>query len=284
MILRFTSCILFISVLSLVSSPAAFSGETWPLNNISEGTVNDIFQNVIALYELEIKNLKAPLEFSYKHSDHIPTPLVSSAELTIKERWDEASQSSKVYYKMNLLGVFSRISTMTEDGIALILCHELGHILGGTPTFLQIYPGLDSALSSEGQADYFAATSCFRKYARKVDQAIDQAESVASIVKDKCTEKYQVNNKEVQVCIRTALAGKAVLTSLNKIRTLQGKDPDFFDFKTPSTFDQKQTGSTLLTHPDFQCRLDTFMNGALCEYESGCNSGVGQRPACWFVQ
>ena len=151
----------FIGVFLLVTSRSAYSEESWPLNNISESDVNEIFHKVTSSYDLEIKSLSAPLEFSYKHSEYVPTPIISSADLAIKERWDDASQSSKIYYKMELLGVFTRISTMTEDGIALILCHELGHAIAGSPTFLQIYPGLSSALSAEGQADYFAATSCF---------------------------------------------------------------------------------------------------------------------------
>jgi hypothetical protein len=56
-------------------------------------------------------------------------------------------------------GGLARHGEITPDGFALVLCHEIGHHLGGVPR----YSGANGWASNEGQSDYFAATKCLRR-------------------------------------------------------------------------------------------------------------------------
>lgn len=48
-------------------------------------------------------------------------------------------------------------SLMTEDTLLLLLCHEIGHFLGGAPT-----KSRGGWSSTEGQADYYSSYQCAR--------------------------------------------------------------------------------------------------------------------------
>lgn len=60
-----------------------------------------------------------------------------------------------------ILGGTTRIVGFTEDAYAALVCHEIGHILGGAP--LQELKGSQN-FSKEGQADFFAASECLPRY------------------------------------------------------------------------------------------------------------------------
>ncbi len=60
-----------------------------------------------------------------------------------------------------ILGGTTRIEGLTKDAYAALVCHEIGHILGGAP--LQELKGSQN-LSKEGQADFFAASECLPRY------------------------------------------------------------------------------------------------------------------------
>lgn len=62
---------------------------------------------------------------------------------------------------------------LTPDALRMLICHELGHIFGGAPRKNIPYEweghiGDDgfSLLSAEGQADYYAGSTCFRELVR----------------------------------------------------------------------------------------------------------------------
>lgn len=64
-------------------------------------------------------------------------------------------------YKIMILGGMTRVAEMTEDAYAAIVCHEIGHIIGGEPH--QTITGAEWS-SSEGQSDFFAASVCLPRY------------------------------------------------------------------------------------------------------------------------
>ncbi len=59
-----------------------------------------------------------------------------------------------------MTGGLARHPMMTKDAFLLIVCHEIGHFLGGAPKQLRGNTSLRSWSSVEGQADYFATTKC----------------------------------------------------------------------------------------------------------------------------
>ena len=96
------------------------------------------------------------------------TPVVSrlGGTLSIKRNWNDgtvnayASRSGKTW-NVAMFGGLARHETVTEDGFALVVCHELGHHIGGAPKKVSYYS--NSWASNEGQADYFANLKCLRK-------------------------------------------------------------------------------------------------------------------------
>jgi len=89
-----------------------------------------------------------------------PAPLVLDAQ------WESPYFGAGVslyqnQIKMMILGGMTRVPGVTLEAYAAVICHELGHIIGGYP-----YQTIIGAkwTSSEGQADYFAGKVCLPKY------------------------------------------------------------------------------------------------------------------------
>ena len=247
------------------------------------------------------------------------------------------------YIKM--FGGLARHPRVTSDALMLVVCHELGHHIGGAV----MIP--NSWASNEGQSDYYAANKCFKRILSS-EINLDREDS-EELIPLKCgmykwmsknwrqcrrdirnykkrfrkqckadfpgwrnrrarwncykqwdqpknlVEEYEVinqpcdiypNKKDQMICDRTIEAGKAVTAMFADMRGI--RIPQVY---TPSA---KIVRYTSHTHPAPQCRLDTFVAGAVCEksfdeeissvdYSKGyCtreSSSVGYRPSCWFA-
>ncbi len=189
-------------------------------------------------------------------------------------------------WKVSMFGGLARHKTITEDGFALVVCHETGHHIGGVPR----YAGDDWA-SNEGQADYFATTKCLRRVWQSDDNAAAVAAmDVPAVLSENCAKQWS-NENDKNICIRGGMAGMSV-ANLFAALSWSMKQPKF------DTPDARQVSSTNDAHPATQCRLDTYYQGALCEKSfneeigqedevSGvCHASTGQtvglRPRCWF--
>lgn len=224
----------------------------------------------------------------------IYSPIASSmgGKLSIARKWDDGTVNANATrsgsnWKVNMYGGLARHETITEDGFALVLCHELGHQVGGAP---KVGMFLNKWASNEGQADYFAVLKCLRKTFLNDDNAsIVSAMNVPETLVKACT-KNQVNKDETNICIRNGMAGVSVA---NLFAVLSSKPPA--SFETP---DANVVSSTNDAHPAYQCRLDTFFQGSLCgvgmnedvsqkeEVQGTCHKSLGHtiglRPLCWF--
>jgi hypothetical protein len=225
--------------------------------------------------------------------EQIYTPEVSSrgGNLKVYKEWASSeansyAQREKEEWKVILLGGIARHKFMTADGFALIVCHEIGHHLGGVPR----YDGIDIGwATNEGQSDYFSTMKCLRRYWEKSDNAQAIAhQNVPETLLNQCGKSWKWNRDEA-LCIRSGMAG---LSAANVFASLAWnlKKPKF---ETPDTKEVKETYSA---HPKAQCRLDTYFQGALCEAsfleematetQGSCHEAHGQtigvRPHCWF--
>ncbi len=113
---------------------------------------------------------------------------------------------------------------------------------------------------------------------------------VDAIVSKQCSSVYS-DPKLAALCMRSAMAGKVLADVLNDLG--EGQTP--VAFSTPDTY---VVSSTEDTHPEAQCRLDTYFAGALCNKDLSqavsntdvlpgtCNTStgdkVGTRPLCWY--
>lgn len=183
--------------------------------------------------------------------------------------------------------VFLRVSPklmnskqLSQDDWQMILCHEVGHILGGAPyTWTNQDDG--GEYSAEGQADYFAASKCLRTL--WTDKA-QNADAITSLTKEFTTE-IKTRGCRSNQCVRIVATADHLLSALS---------PDESFSVSRRSQDKVSETQTFPVSSPAQCRLDTMIAGALCEIDpsvpfssnnqrdGACVDGPGARPACWF--
>lgn len=182
---------------------------------------------------------------------------------------------------------------LTPDSLRITVCHELGHIYGGSPRRNvpldwegPIAEDGRSHLSAEGEADYYTTLVCFRKMVDGQDhQAALAGRTVPLVTKSKCATVWGADTNEALICERAALGS---LDFLNFIKD--------FDISLERKAPEVALRIILDQYPSRQCRLDTFVAGALCRKEfslqldrnnssaSDCPQPEAKRPACWYPQ
>jgi hypothetical protein len=222
----------------------------------------------------------------------IYAPIVSTygGELEVVRKWTDGTVNAYAEqygtnWKVSMFGGLARHKTITEDGFALVVCHELGHHIGGAPK----YYGDDWA-SNEGQSDYFATSKCLRRVWMSDDNvSIVRAMDVPAHLVQSCASQWS-DEADRAICVRGGMAGDSVA---KLFAALSWSRPAKFD--TP---DPKVVSRTSDSHPATQCRLDTYFQGALCEKSylddvsesdevtgvchGSIGHSVGLRPKCWF--
>jgi subtilisin-like proprotein convertase family protein len=254
-------------------------------SNMSQKQFDDII--------LAIEKVYAPVVAGHK------------AKLKINRLWKDetvnanASQNGRVW-TLNMYGGLARRPEVSPDGFALVVCHELGHHLGG---FSFVRDTMMSWASNEGQSDYFAAQACAKEIwkGRTAENATHRA-TVNPVAKAACEINYAAQEAR-DLCFRTAdasLSLAGLLAVLNKTTPPR--------FETPSTL---EVAATADPHPEAQCRLDTYLAGSICttafdkrvipakelpnqqdaeaellagKYSCLASDGwvSAQRPRCWF--
>ena len=212
-------------------------------------------------------------------------PIISSkgGKLKINRRWEDATvnasaQQSGSSWIINMYGGLARHSAINEQGFALVVCHELGHHLGGYPK--------SSWATNEGGSDYYATLKCMRSFygTGAPSGAVDP------VAKAGCDAQFS-NPGESNSCQTGSQGGSSVAYLF---QALSGDSaPPKFDTPDASAVD-----SMMDEHPPTQCRMDTYYQGALCRKSAGedvsgdnPNSGActrkngqssGLRPRCWY--
>jgi len=211
-------------------------------------------------------------------------------KLEIKNFWSSTEVNASSHktaehsFEVNLCGGLTRYRLLTKEALILILCHEIGHLMGGAPLK---HPNTHV---SEGQSDYFASLKCFRKVYRP-SLNLDELDSITypHFVIQKCDQQF-TNISDRLLCRKNMMASLQVAHYLHQVQDvhLQRARPEF------STPDHHQVGHTETEYANSQCRLDTHVAGALCErsededvsftnvFLGTCPSGAGARPRCWF--
>jgi hypothetical protein len=231
-----------------------------------------------------------------KKVEDIYVPVCSSMKgnLKIARKWTDGTVNANAtrlgsIWNVNMYGGLARHQTITEDGFALVLCHEIGHQIGGAPKVSGFLP-LNRWASNEGQADYWATLKCLRHvFLNDNNEAVVAKLKAPDFLVASCAKAHP-NKDDKNICIRTGMAGNSVadlFAALNKSPLAK--------FDTPDT---KVVSRTNDAHPATQCRMDTYFQGSLCEkgmneevdqkdeVAGTCHVTTGQtvgiRPACWF--
>lgn len=215
-------------------------------------------------------------------------------ELEIVRYWDDGTVNAYANrrggkWRIIIYGGLARHESITKDGLSLVMCHEMGHHLGGYPKKRKHN---DSRWSSaEGQADYYGALKCLRRIFKTEDNISIVAHlNVPNIVSKRCASVWPTE-VEIAICKRTAMAGHSLAGLLSDLSSVS-----IPEFQTPDSaivFSTEVKG-----YPSVQCRLDTFFAAALCSKnelitptKKRKNLGlctreesnhIGSRPQCWF--
>lgn len=214
-----------------------------------------------------------------------PIVAAKGGRLQVIKDWDNdqvnayANRSGDTW-QIHMFGGMARHPQITNDGFALIACHELGHHLGGAPRYNGRWA------SNEGQSDYWATLKCAHKiWGRDNNGSLMNRVRVPASVRRGCAESFP-NSEASALCARSAMAAYALGAVLASMTG--GGRPDF---DTPDTSRVNRTDDG---HPEAQCRLDTYYAGALCKANPNvdvsasdpdhgtCSQGRGARPQCWY--
>lgn len=244
------------------------------INTISEVEFNEIIDKIEAIYA--------------------PIIEAKGKTLQIERKWEDGTvnayaQQQGNIWKVSMFGGLARHETITRDGFATVVCHELGHHLGGAPKKSSWFG--TSWASNEGQADYFGTSKCLRKFMENDDNTSIMSEvEVPAVATTACSKNF-TNENEYAMCLRGAMAGMSLANLFRSLRSMTTE----LKFDTP---DPAVVSTTDHNHPAPQCRLDTYFQGALCTVDAytdvsnddanigTCNRSenfeTGLRPLCWF--
>ncbi len=214
--------------------------------------------------------------------------------LTVVRNWTDETVNAYAQqigstWKVSMFGGLARHDTITEDGFSLVICHEIGHHIGGAPR--KVSPWSSPWASNEGQADYWATLKCLRRvWETDNNEEVVRAMDVPAALSKACSEQH-LWNQDYYTCIRGGMAGMSVSKLFQALRD-SSVEPKF------DTPDPKVVTRTDDNHPAYQCRLDTYFQGALCEVDmredvsassevtGTCHGSLGHakgtRPLCWF--
>ncbi|MBY0518431.1 MAG: hypothetical protein K2P81_16085 [Bacteriovoracaceae bacterium] len=236
---------------------------------IDESEFNDALDKVEAVYASEVARF--------------------GGRLVVTRKWNDGTVNAYAHregsnFVIDMYGGLARHSAITKDAMTLVACHEIGHHIGGAPRYTT-QQGMNWA-ATEGQSDYFATSKCMRKvFLRENNEAIVKQMKIDSLVAKKCEEKHPEPN-EAAICKRISMAG---LSGASMFAVMQNQAMPKFETPDPSIVQV-----TYESHPAFQCRLDTYFNGAVCDVSANddfnqndpkigaCNGDFGFRPLCWF--
>ncbi|MDC0980249.1 hypothetical protein OAQ84_00790 [Bdellovibrionales bacterium] len=229
--------------------------------------MNLVFEAVSAAYSEKLKKEGGflrlnPLARGFSPWDFVGTVRASYARLETEGIETELAQwgvpeGVTTVHTVNVYRGYANLKGVTRDGVALVICHELGHAFAQGPRKIDGFP-------MEGEADFYATSSCIRrvfKFLAAESPAHEKDLSVAEVCKrDGVTDP---------VCPRIleAIKSSFVIEILysEKVQTyLNAEDKSKVSFMDTS----------LRFYPPPQCRVETLIAGTLGR----------ERPACWYLE
>jgi len=217
-----------------------------------------------------------------------PVVAAQGKVLQINRLWTDSTVNANTSlsgnrFILNMYGGLARHETITMDGFALVVCHELGHHLGGAPK--------GGWATIEGQSDYYANLKCLRMvFADPAATAFTRVKGSDEVAQKECDAAFTAPADRA-ICLRAAMAGKSVSYLFKTLHN----DPVFPGFDTP---DPKVVTAMFTDHPATQCRMDTYLQGSLCQRpvtaplsntntaDGACTRSAGFsggfRPLCWY--
>ena len=245
-------------------------------------------QNLDSISEQDFFNVLIKMENLYR-----PLFRAEKMKLKIKKLWaseqlNTVSGNKGAEFFVTIPGGLARRPSMTVDSLALAVCHEIGHFLGGAPRYRE-YEDNSFWSSAEGQADYFATAKCLKKVFALRSENVAFFRQLDPLLKKKIKRKC-----------RNYRCARIVAASLSLMKTIQEIEGAAVPVRLLGP-DDYVTSRTQRSHPGHQCRLDTLVAGAACQvdvnlpfgkYDADIGACVrdtpnpeeikGARPLCWY--
>lgn len=232
----------------IVTGPSLSFAQSYdPHKTVTKAEFEKIGDKIIEMYDAELtkKNIY----------------LVNKGDWSAKEKDIRIQTMNYPYVDLFYNGGEIRSQKINLDQLSLILCHEMGHLLGEGAKITN--HGV-TATAGEGEADYFATFKGLKKlWAGQKGITLEESglpQKEKHALTDRLKQKgVDPKSESGMMAIRMATAGYFVLTKLN------GHDVSF------AGFDNNIVKKTITDYPTAQSRLDTYIAGAL-NYN---------RPASW---
>jgi|GEM_PF-2827971 len=177
---------------------------------------------------------------------------------------------------------------------ASTVCHELGHVLGGSgpvtadlPDAQAMREGIPTYTNIEGQADYFAAMKCIPRLADVLPPVEPHSLCQGAVDEARCSLVMTIG----KIAINAMVDRRNQQARKDGIR---GQLPRELDYGDRSNYRLPLT--TYSGYSDDACRLQTWKAAALCDVDSwvdfsptdedqgACVDGAGMRPRCWYLR
>jgi len=192
------------------------SPEMAPNSLISEVDFYEIPETIISLFTDEIENQKFKIQLNANWANPF-----FGAGVSFYNR----------QFNIMLWGGMTRMNGMNKSAYATIVCHELGHIIGGAP-----YSTMEGRewSSLEGQADFFAASVCLPRYFKSI--GVEE-----KLIKD-----------------RIEKSGYDLFIATKNISS-ETRDQKLVRWEAS----KEEAKSTLQYYPSIQCRYENYRNNSV---------------------
>lgn len=194
-------------------------------------------------------------------------PILKSMGLELKiETYEE---SDDYYGGASLDGSTFKISIgknirRDKNGmLAFVLCHEVGHLLGGEPK-----KASSTWASTEAQSDFYATSVCLKQLYRKHPELIKTKVKSAGEVVNECQIAFG-NVLEKHICEYSSQNAFVFFNDVWSYINFAGISKPTFSVHTPAAIEKNRN------YPSLQCRLEIAFSGALC-HDQNCT-----KPACF---
>ncbi len=252
-----------LAITSVSAACAAFAGPT-PQSFMPENDLwkQDTVESTTTINE-EVFNQIIDLGIEYFQ----PEAEKFGEQIFVDRNWTDSTVNAYIRrdlqskaINISMFGGLARRREITTEGLALVLCHELGHAYGGEP-----FKRPELKIAAEGQADFYGAGTCLGRILEKIPSSIEIS-TVTGYAAEKCMQVHEGDTNGYEHCIRALGAGMSV----SQLLAMLERSEKEIRFETP---DPTIAEETMLSYPKtVQCRLDTYHNAIL---------GT-ERPACWF--
>ncbi|AUN98776.1 hypothetical protein DOM21_07105 [Bacteriovorax stolpii] len=199
-----------------------------------------------------------------------------------------AAKKAENSWEITVVSSFLSLDHQTVPTLGMILCHEVGHFLGGKPYVVgkQMTPAVRAwapkKMSAEGQADYFATSECIKKLAVKIPDLFIKNKGLLNLPSAQECHRSYTNMDDIKLCNEILTASHQTILVYQQILE-QLNIPSSFFAKTENAASDR-TLDLVGEYPELDCRYETFIKGTLCSSlnVNECDDLKWSRPACWF--